>query len=59
MVERIRCQLGLTTLKYLRLSDMVQAVGLPKCRLYTYCWDGAEPGCSQLWLVPPKPGNGR
>ncbi|MCU0874161.1 MAG: amidophosphoribosyltransferase [Pirellulaceae bacterium] len=52
MVERIRQQLGLTSLKYQRLDDLVQAIGLPKSRLCTYCWDGAESGARQLWLVP-------
>jgi amidophosphoribosyltransferase len=44
MVERIRQRLGLTTLKYQKLGDLVSAIGLPKDRLCTYCWDGAE-GC--------------
>jgi amidophosphoribosyltransferase len=39
MVEWIRKRLGLTTLKYQTIDDMVQAVGLPKTRLCTYCWD--------------------
>jgi amidophosphoribosyltransferase len=52
MVERIRQQLGLTSLKYQRLDDLVEAIGLPKARLCTYCWDGAESGTRQLWLVP-------
>ena len=52
MVERVRQQLGLTSLKYQRLDDLVEAIGLPKSRLCTYCWDGAEPGARQLWLVP-------
>ncbi|MHC4858758.1 MAG: amidophosphoribosyltransferase [Planctomycetota bacterium] len=42
MVDRIRQRLGLKTLKYQRLGDMVEAIGLPKDRLCTYCWDGAE-----------------
>ena len=42
MVERIRQQLNLTTLKYQRLDDLVAAIGLPKCKLCTYCWDGAD-----------------
>lgn len=54
MVERIRQQLGLTSLKYQKLGDLVTAVGLPKCKLCTYCWDGAEPGRDQLWLIPPS-----
>lgn len=44
MVERIRQDLGLTTLRYQRLGDLVEAIGMPKERLCTYCWDGAE-GC--------------
>jgi len=42
MVERIRRRLNLTTLKYQRLGDLVTAIGLPKDRVCTYCWDGAE-----------------
>ncbi len=42
MVEAIRKRLGLTTLKYQRLDDLVAAIGLPKEQLCTYCWDGAE-----------------
>jgi len=42
MVERIRNRLRLTTLRYQRLEDLVRAIGLPKAKLCTYCWDGAE-----------------
>ncbi len=42
MVERIRHRLGLTTLQYQRLDDLVESIGLPKERLCTYCWDGKE-----------------
>ncbi len=42
MVETIRKRLGLTTLKYQRLDDLVAAIGLPKEKLCTYCWDGVE-----------------
>ncbi len=45
MVERIRQRLGLTSLKYQRLDDLVSAIGLPKEKLCTYCWDGCERGC--------------
>ena len=40
MVEWIRNRLGLTTLQYQTIGDMVEAVGLPKNKLCTYCWDG-------------------
>jgi len=43
MVERIRRRLNLTSLSYQRLEDLVAAIGLPKERLCTYCWDGCEP----------------
>jgi len=42
MEERIRQRLNLTTLKYQRLEDLVAAIGLPKEKLCTYCWDGVE-----------------
>ncbi|MFX0188185.1 MAG: amidophosphoribosyltransferase [Candidatus Hodarchaeota archaeon] len=42
MVDVIRKKLQLTTLKYQRLEDLVKAIGLPKEKLCTYCWDGVE-----------------
>jgi amidophosphoribosyltransferase len=42
MVERIRRRLGLTSLRYQQLGDLVEAIGLPKAELCTYCGDGAE-----------------
>ncbi|MFA5336027.1 MAG: amidophosphoribosyltransferase [Candidatus Omnitrophota bacterium] len=40
MVEWIRKDLGVTTLRYQLLEDMVKAIGLPKERLCLYCWTG-------------------
>ena len=42
MVDRVRQRLSLTTLMYQELGDLVQAIGLPKERVCTYCWDGCE-----------------
>ncbi len=42
MVETVRERLRLTSLRYQRLPDLVEAIGLPKDRLCTYCWDGTE-----------------
>lgn len=42
MVEVIRKKLQLTTLQYQRLEDLVNAIGLPKANICTYCWDGVE-----------------
>jgi len=42
MVERIREQLRLTSLKFQLLEDMIKAIGLPKEKLCTHCWDGSS-----------------
>ncbi len=42
MVEEIRKELNFTTLRFNRLDDMLDAVGIDKCKLCTYCWDGRE-----------------
>ena len=42
MVESIRNRLGLTTLKYQTMENLVQAIGLPKEKLCTHCWDGSS-----------------
>ena len=42
MVERIGKQLNFTSLRYHRLDDMIESVGIDKCKLCTYCWDGRE-----------------
>lgn len=43
MVEIIRERLGLTSLKFNTLENLVDAIGLPKCKLCTHCFDGT--GC--------------
>ena len=43
MVEYIRKNLGLTSLAFQRLDDLVAAIGLPKERICTYCFDGKDP----------------
>ena len=42
MVEEIRKNLNFTSLGYLSLDGMLDAVGIDKCKLCTYCWDGKE-----------------
>jgi len=42
MVDRIRTRLKLTTLQYQELDDLVLAIGLPKEKLCTHCWDGTS-----------------
>ncbi len=42
MVANIRDRLKLTSLQFQKLDDLVQAIGLPKERLCTHCWDGSS-----------------
>ncbi len=42
MVEEIRKELNFTSLRFNRLDDMLDSVGIDKCNLCTYCWDGRE-----------------
>ncbi len=42
MVDLIGRKRSFTSLRYHRLDDMIESVGLPKCKLCTYCWDGKE-----------------
>ncbi len=42
MIDQIRQRLRLTTLRYQRLDDLVEAIGLPKEKLCTHCWDGSS-----------------
>ncbi len=42
MVDRICEQLHFTTLRYPRVDDIIEAVGLPAEKLCTYCWNGKE-----------------
>jgi amidophosphoribosyltransferase len=43
MVAWINRDIGSTTLKYQKLSDMIAAIGLPKEKLCLYCWTGKSP----------------
>jgi len=42
MVDRIRQRLKLTSLQYQKLENLVEAIGVPKERLCTHCWDGSS-----------------
>lgn len=43
MIEWIRRDLGVTTLRYQTIDDMVEAIGLPREKLCLYCWNGKHP----------------
>ena len=42
MIDRIRRRLGLTSLKYQKLEDLIAAIGLPREKVCTFCWNGCE-----------------
>ncbi len=42
MVEKIAEDLDMNSLIYQRLDDLVAAIGLPKEKLCTHCWDGSS-----------------
>jgi amidophosphoribosyltransferase len=42
MVQKIAENLDLDSLMYQRLDDLVTAIGLPKEKLCTHCWDGTS-----------------
>jgi amidophosphoribosyltransferase len=42
MVDWIAKQLHLTTLRYQLLDDLVEAIGIPRERLCTFCWSGRD-----------------
>ena len=42
MLRRIGEKLNFTTLRYHRLDDMIESVGIEREKLCTYCWDGKE-----------------
>jgi amidophosphoribosyltransferase len=42
MVRKVAKNLDLDSLIYQRLDDLVDAIGLPKEKLCTHCWDGTS-----------------
>ena len=43
LMRALRDRFALRSLKYTRIEDLIQAIGLPKCKVCTYCFDGATP----------------
>ena len=42
LVETMRQRFGFTSLKFNTLETLVEAIGLPKCKLCTHCFDGSS-----------------
>ena len=51
MIEWIARDLGVTTLRYQTVDDMVEAIGWPKEKLCLYCWTG---NCPKACKRKPK-----
>ena len=42
MVDEIARRLGLTSLKFAKLEDLIESIGMPKCKVCTHCFDGSS-----------------
>ncbi|MBO6164097.1 MAG: amidophosphoribosyltransferase [Lachnospiraceae bacterium] len=42
MLDKIKERMGFTSLAFNRLDDLLEACGIEKDKLCTYCWDGRE-----------------
>lgn len=42
MVEEIAKRLNIDTLKFTKLETIIEAIGLPKCKVCTHCFDGSS-----------------
>ena len=42
MVAEIARRLGLSTLKFAMLEDLIESIGMPKCKVCTHCFDGTS-----------------
>ncbi|MGB4984960.1 MAG: amidophosphoribosyltransferase [Erysipelotrichaceae bacterium] len=42
MVDEMCKRLKVTSLDFVRVDELVESIGLPKCDLCTYCWTGEE-----------------
>ncbi|MBR6262092.1 MAG: amidophosphoribosyltransferase [Prevotella sp.] len=45
MVNEMAKQLGITTLRFNKIENLVKSIGLPKCRICTHCFDGSGCDC--------------
>ena len=42
MVKEIARRLGLSSLKFAKLEDLIESIGMPKCKVCTHCFDGTS-----------------
>ena len=34
--------MGLTSLKFSKIEDLIESIGMPKCKVCTHCFDGSS-----------------
>jgi len=54
MIEWMRKDMDVTTLRYQTIEDMVEAIGLPREKLCLYCWNGECPSQNLTQAVLKK-----
>ncbi len=42
MVQKIADKFGIDSLRFSTLEDLIEAIGLPKCKVCTHCFDGSS-----------------
>ena len=42
MVEEVGKRLGLTSVRFSKIETLLHAIGLPKCKVCTHCFDGSS-----------------
>ncbi|MDD3089934.1 MAG: amidophosphoribosyltransferase, partial [Candidatus Omnitrophica bacterium] len=53
MVDWIKRDIDVTTLRYQKIEDMVEAIGLPREKLCLYCWTGECPSGRKMPEAKP------
>lgn len=49
MVKEIAKRLELSTLQFSKIENLIESIGLPKCRLCTHCFDGTGCQPDEAW----------
>lgn len=42
MVEKIRAKFNIDSLKFASIENVIESIGLPKCKVCTHCFDGSS-----------------
>lgn len=49
MVKEIANRLGLSSLQFSKIENLVASIGMPKCHLCTHCFDGSSYNPDEAW----------